>query len=174
MGRNPFHMLVAAVLAIWCALIFVPPLTAGASPAVSRALYLFFSPLCHQIDSHSIHLFGVKCGVCARCTAIYCGFLAAAIFRLLPRGGGNAGPVTHQTDGGSSTGNYIRNWQVWLLAAAPMLADVLCDTAGLHASTTGTRLATGLLFGAAAGMILTPLLFEGIRQIVHSTTEHHA
>jgi len=41
----------------------------------SEAVYLFFKPLCHQMDSRSFHINGVKLAVCSRCSSIYLGVL---------------------------------------------------------------------------------------------------
>lgn len=42
-------------------------------------VYLFFKPICHQIDSRSFHIYGVKLAVCSRCSLIYLGVLFGAL-----------------------------------------------------------------------------------------------
>lgn len=51
---------------------------------LGEVVYLFFSPICHQIDSRSLHFNGVKFAVCERCTFIYLGaFLGALLMPVL-------------------------------------------------------------------------------------------
>ncbi|MBU6997442.1 MAG: DUF2085 domain-containing protein [Theionarchaea archaeon] len=38
-------------------------------------MYLFFSPVCHQLPQRSFHIAGHQLPVCARCTGIYLGAL---------------------------------------------------------------------------------------------------
>lgn len=139
--------------AVWCALIFAPAAVGGTVPGLTRAIYLFFSPVCHQIDARSLHIFGVRAAVCARCAGIYLGFLVAAAASL----GGAFAPLRRR----------LARPALWVPAAAPMLADVLCDMTGLHEATIATRLATGLIFGSGAGWIIMPSLVDGIAQFLH-------
>lgn len=71
--------LVAAVGA-WCALILLAPLLMERVPAVSAFLYLFFSPICHQLPERSFFLVGHQLPVCARCTGIYFGAFIGSFF----------------------------------------------------------------------------------------------
>jgi len=151
----PYAALVGASF-VWCLLILAPPylgLIEGHDGFASSLLYQFFSPVCHQFDSHSLHIFGTKLAVCARCFGIYAGFLAGTLIapflaRKFP----------------------VRPLVLWTAAGLPMLIDVLLDLAGIHESTTGSRLATGSLFGIIAGVILTPLFLEAISQFLNRSS----
>ena len=46
---------------------------------LARFVYLFFKPICHQIDSRSFHIYGVKLAVCSRCSLIYSGVLIGVV-----------------------------------------------------------------------------------------------
>ena len=134
--------------ALWCCLIVAAPVLAasgGVYRAAAGAVYGFFSPVCHQWDSHSFHLCGEKFGVCIRCSAIYAGFLAGIV--LYPR----LGKACERRFGART-----------LLAAgaAGMLADAACSVARIAESSTASRLATWGIFGVLAAFVLTPLLQE--------------
>lgn len=52
----------------------------------ARIVYLFFKPICHQIDARSFHFDGVKFAVCERCSLIYFGaFVGTLILPFLRR-----------------------------------------------------------------------------------------
>ena len=52
----------------------------------AKIIYCYFSPLCHQIDSRSFHINGVKLAVCSRCSLIYFGALIGVlIFPIVNR-----------------------------------------------------------------------------------------
>ena len=46
---------------------------------VADLVYLFFKPICHQIDSRSFYIYGVKLAVCSRCSLIYLGALLGSV-----------------------------------------------------------------------------------------------
>lgn len=148
-----YYVLLAGVL-FWCFLILVPPLClaiGGPAAPPGNFLYSMFSHICHQYDSHSLHIAGYKFGVCARCTAIYVGFLAGVV--IWPRRN------RRQPD---------RRPELWALAILPMLADVLLDVLGISSATTLTRLLTGGWFGIFAAIMLTSLFIEGAGQLSQS------
>jgi uncharacterized membrane protein len=97
--------------------------------------------ICHQLDSHSLHVNGQAMAVCARCSAVYFGFLVSVVLLPVFR----AIEISNQ-----------RIW--WFIALLPMVVDVTCHVAGLHESTWLTRAMTGGFFGIIAGRILIPLL----------------
>ena len=141
MGRSfPYYALLIAVL-IWCGAIVMPPLAASSQPLISRVGYRFFALLCHQEDARSLHLLGYPLAVCARCSAIYFGFLLGIILSPFFSPGVASFPRL-----------------AWVIAIMPMLLDVGADVIGVHASSLGTRIASGAFFGAASALILTPYL----------------
>jgi uncharacterized membrane protein len=147
MGRSlPYYALLVAVL-IWCGAIVMPPLAATSNPLISSLGYRFFALICHQEDARSLHLLGYPLAVCARCTAIYFGFLFGIMLSPLFSPGVASIPRL-----------------AWAIAVVPMLVDVGADVFGIHASTPGTRIASGMFFGAAAALILTPYLIGMYRR----------
>lgn len=130
----------------WCLLIIAPAIL---PETLAPIAYRFFSSICHQFESRSLHLFGETLGVCSRCTAVYLGFWAGAL--VLPL---------------VSTRISYRPWL--LIAMAPMIADVVLEYAGIHGSSTATRLLTGLFFGTNMGLLLTPLMLEGMSRVQRS------
>jgi len=70
----------AAVIGIWCLLIVVTPLLVERIPLIAAFLYLFFSPICHQLPERSFFLFGHQLPVCARCIGIYLGAFSGSFF----------------------------------------------------------------------------------------------
>ncbi len=140
---------------IWCALLFVPPLTAYYSSGNSETANIYYScyaRICHQYDSHSLHILGYKLAVCARCSSIYFGFFLGIL--LAPFG---------LLKSRFSSRFYL------MLALFPMLLDVALDIFGIAGSTTLTRIMTGLWFGILTGQLLTPLLLDGFSKIFQST-----
>jgi len=152
---TPYAALVGASF-VWCLLILAPPfvgLIERHDGFISSFLYRFFSPICHQFDSHSLHLFGMKLAVCARCFGIYAGFFAGTLMAPFLAEKLPARAVT-----------------LWIVAGLPMLIDVLLDLTGIHDSTLGSRLFTGSFFGIIAGLVLTPLLLEAISQFLNRSS----
>ncbi len=140
----------------WCALIVLAPAAASVPrfAPLGALLYAFFSPLCHQIDARSFHLFGEPLAVCGRCSAIYFGFLSGTAAYLC------AGGALRMRSPG----------RIFLAAAvAPMLADVLLEASGLYVSSNEIRAVTGAWFGVLLPLVIVPGAVEGVRQIV----EHH-
>jgi len=121
--------------------------------AYSRVITQFFSPVCHQLDDRSFHLFGMKFAVCSRCSGIYFGFFLGVLFYPF-----------------RSRKNFSRTVAVWTIGIIPMLTDVALDVFGLHESTLVTRLSTGLLFGIVASIILTPLFLDAVTHLFHHSS----
>src|SRR5512140_273243 len=121
---------------VWCGLIVLAPvLRAVGSPdllVMSNALYFGFSKVCHQLDDRSIHLMGVKLGVCVRCSSIYLSFFVALLvypyFRSLKS------PV-------------VPKLGLLALGVIPMALDAFSNDLGIHASSDLSRFLTGSLAG---------------------------
>jgi len=161
--RVPYIILSSAAL-LWCLLLMLPPVVASLEQprlVVTPVLYRFFSPICHQHEASSFHLAGFKFAVCQRCFAIYWGFLSGLLL---------LGPIRSRVRGFAGA-------LLWLIAASPMLLDVLLDTAGLHGCTPVTRAVTGSFFGFSAAWMLAPSFEEAISHLLYgkNTNEgiHH-
>ena len=153
---NPYRILLIGTT-LWCLMLVAPPfvsLVENGSHTHSHAIIQFFSPVCHQLDERSFHLFGMKLAVCSRCSGIYFGFFLGVVsYPFRPKK------------------KFLHTSFIWLIGTLPMLADVALDLFGLHESTLVTRLWTGLLFGIVASIILTPLFLEGTTRLFqHSST----
>jgi uncharacterized membrane protein len=144
------YLILLLLVALWCGGIVLAPSLSTTLPGVSSFLYSFYSPICHQIDARSFHLFGEKIGVCSRCSSIYFGFLLSlALYPFFRKLQAPAFPQRH-----------------WIaLAVLPMLIDVFMNFTGIHESTLLTRAITGLLFGIILPFYLIPPLLEGIAQL---------
>lgn len=125
-----------AAVGAWCLLIVLPPLLVDRIPAVGF-LYLFFSPLCHQLPERSFFLFGHQLCVCARCTGIYFGVLLGGIFARKE----SPHPL------------------VLVAALIPMALDGGSQLL-FRESTNLLRLGTGLIAGVAVAFYLYPGIFS--------------
>ena len=97
-----------------------------AGPAHWTLVEAGFRLVCHQIPERSLWIAGTPMPVCARCTGLYFGALAALLSRIpAPR-------------------------PALLAAVALMILDVASEAAGLRPALAGLRLATGLALGFAA------------------------
>ena len=137
-------------------MLIVPPFISnieGGSGSYSKPIYKFYSIICHQYESRSMHIFVYKIAVCARCTGIYLGFFFGCV--LLP-----IIPIK----------KLPRSITAWCIISIPMVADVLLDTLGIHSSTIITRVITGLFFGVGSGLILTPILLSSISEFISTKT----
>jgi uncharacterized membrane protein len=145
--------------AAWCALIVLAPAAAssGGFAPYGGLLYAFFSPLCHQIDARSFHLFGGPLAVCGRCSAVYFGFLAGTI----------AFPFVRNLLRGARPGSIFL-----FIAAAPMILDVILEAAGLHESSNALRAVTGAWFGILLPFLIIPGAVEGISQLFTKLNPH--
>jgi uncharacterized membrane protein len=145
--------------AAWCAVIVLAPAaasSAGFAP-YGGLLYAFFSPLCHQIDARSFHLFGGPLAVCGRCSAVYFGFLAGTI----------AFPFARNLLRRARPGRMFL-----LIAAAPMILDVMLEATGLHESSNALRAVTGAWFGILLPFLIIPGAVEGVSQLCTKPNPH--
>jgi uncharacterized membrane protein len=152
------YIIFIVLVAFWCAGILAAPVLRHAGLHDSADMtYSIFSRICHQNDASSFHVEGEKFGVCIRCSAIYFGFLAGLLFMPL-----------------SGALKRIRNPEPMLIIAVmiPMFIDAVLNDTGLHASTTMTRVATGLLFGGVMPWCIVPLLIEACSQLINKKKIH--
>ena len=121
----------------------LPPLLGEGARA---ALMHGFAPFCHQMPGRSLYIEGVQLAVGHRCYGLYGGvLLGALLFPLAPRG------LFHGRRPGL------------LLVACGLPAAVdwsVTAVLGLWENTPLSRVATGLLFGAAAGLLLARALTQ--------------
>lgn len=136
----------------WCALILLAP-AAASSPRLApfgALLYALFSPLCHQIDVRSFHVWGEPLAVCGRCSAIYFGFLSGTLVYPFARGALRRG----------SPGRMFL-----AVTVIPMLLDVVLESAGVYVSTNAVHALTGAWFGVLLPFMVIPGAAEGVTQL---------
>ncbi len=151
MKRTPAYYTLVGGVFVWCILLVVPPLAASAgASSLAHYLYNVFSTICHQYDSRSLHIFGHKLAVCARCSGIYVGFFAGILIA----------PLLYAKK------KITNTFRLLVVAAVPMVLDVTLDVVGLQASTLATRLFTGSFFGVVAALVLTPIIEEAISELI--------
>jgi uncharacterized membrane protein len=140
---------------LWCALIVVAPIfhSSGSRAliGIGDVLYGLFSPVCHQMDARSFHIFGAPLGVCARCSGIYFGFLIGAAFFPLIQ------DLRRPVQGG---------WRLGAVAAIPMLIDVCTELIRIHNPSTITRAITGGWFGLLMPFIVVPGVVIGVEELI--------
>ncbi len=139
-----------SAVALWCGFIVLTPVSRllGFPTDLTAAFYKVFSHVCHQLPDRSLFLGAEPLGVCARCTAVYFGFLASMVVLPSAKPAGSGTPA---------------RW-VLVAALAPMALDVALSVTGIHASTIFTRLLTGLVAGATLPFFVLPPFFEAIQQ----------
>jgi len=135
-----------AVVLLWLALILAAPVAkANSLESVSSPIYAFFSYLCHQIDSRSLHLQGEKLAVCSRCFGVYAGLLIGFLAYPLWRGIDDLREIP----------------KFWLfLACVPAGVDWSLTIFGIWDNTHLSRLVTGALLGFACGTFIVPAIIE--------------
>lgn len=128
------------------ALIAVGVVALAASPALlgfegGALVREAFAPFCHQMPSRSPHLHGASFALCHRCFGIVSGLALGVL----------AGPLL-----GARLGRLANLPPLAVLgvAALPTSADWLLGATGVWANTGASRLATGAVFGVAAGLLL--------------------
>jgi uncharacterized membrane protein len=146
----PYIVLLGGV-SLWCFGLLIPSLIAAyetPSTQLSQYGYRCFSTICHQYDSRSLHIFGYKLAVCARCTAIYFGFLIGTLAFPLVR-------------------KRITSLPSWLLGIAvlPMVIDVVSEFMLFHQSMVSIRIITGAIFGIVAALVLVPICLEAVKEL---------
>ena len=142
------YMALLVGAALWCAATVLPPalISLGGERSVAAVLlYGFFSPLCHQLQERCLSLAGHPMAVCARCAAIYAGFLIGTLLYPLLRSIDR--PVIPPR---------------WFIAVAvvPMLLDAALGALGAHVVGTATRIATGAACGLLLSFVLLPAALQ--------------
>jgi uncharacterized membrane protein len=148
------YLLILGGTILWCVALVLPPLllsAGGAWGVAGIALYQPFHTICHQLAERSIYVLGAPLAVCMRCSAIYFGFLFGTILYLPAR-----------FFGVSITGGRV----LLVVSILPLLADVVLDVLGVHASTGATRLITGSLFGVVVPFYVIPAAQEAMQELL--------
>lgn len=149
-NRSFFRRLPLVALILSGAVLFAAMLPPFLGERAASFLTGGFALVCHQLPDRSPTIDGVQMAVCHRCFGIYFGlFLAALVFPFLVR--------------------YSRMLMrhagiVIVLSLAPASIDWMGDVLGLWANTPLSRVATGLVFGAAAGFYFARAVEEIVRQ----------
>lgn len=126
---------------------FSAPLFQYAShQSLASFIYQIFSPLCHQMESRSFLLFELPLAVCARCTGIYIGFLAALLYLLFTL---------------NKPLKTIPKKRYLFLLLSPALLDFILNVFGIFSFPIFWRAFTGFLLG----VILTFYIMPGICEI---------
>jgi len=156
LSRTTYRVVLFASLT-WSLAIIAPPIAFhfGAT-GLADFIYGFFSRVCHQLESHSLHLFGAKLAVCARCTAIYLGFFVSVVlYPLLMRR--ILTTVVARTISGSS--------RTLFLSVLPILLALGLSEIGVHESTLVTRVVTGAILGITLPFILMSPADEAMKEL---------
>ena len=109
--------------------------------SLALTIYGLFGHLCHQIPERSFFIAGHQFAVCARCTGLYAGLMAATVCYPLIRS-------LQRTD--TPQGRWL------FVAAAPLAIDFGLTYFGLWDNTHLSRFSTGALLGGASVFYLMP------------------
>jgi uncharacterized membrane protein len=150
--RTTYGFILGGVI-LWCGAILLAPILAsweGAPRVVSSVLYRFFTPICHQIDGRSFHVFGFPFAVCSRCSSIYIAFLAGTLIYPLIR---------------DLQRPAMPSRTLLTLAVLPMALDAGANFLGIYEATFLSRTLTGALFGLLLPFVVLPVAIEGAGQL---------
>jgi uncharacterized membrane protein len=125
----------------------LPPLLGPAGQAV---LYQVFEGTCHQVAARSLHWMGVPLAVCDRCFGVYAGLAMGAILA----------PTCWAWQ------RTLRQHALPLLLLGVGVAglDWIGPIVGLWPNVPASRLLTGGVLGAAAGLVATHGLLRAAMQ----------
>ncbi|MBN8570153.1 MAG: DUF2085 domain-containing protein [Ignavibacteria bacterium] len=149
------YVVILLLTLLWNASVFLAPLfmeLGGAFTKFSLFIYCFFSPVCHQQDVRSFHLFGYKLAVCSRCVSIYLGFLIAVIFY----------PIKIKL-----SNIELPPLSYLLIPVLLIAADAFFDMFGLFANSFLSRSVTG----AITGFVLPFFLIPGFVKLVNDISK---
>lgn len=147
------YLMILAGGALWCAAIVLAPVFAaspGVLKEVGKGLYLFFRPICHQIDVRSFYINGIPFGVCSRCTAIYFGFLIGTLIYPAVRNVGKP--------------DMPPRW-ILGLAGIPMFVDAFPLRFGIYEATLATRAISGGIAGFALTFFIVPAAIQAVSEL---------
>ena len=137
----------AAGAVSWFTLVVLSP---RLPPVLAATVYAVGALICHQRPERSFHWEGAQLAVCARCTGIYLGACVTAILVFVP-------PRRYARQ--VVEARRLRHWLV--AAALPTAITVLAEWAGWWQPSANVRAATGVVLGAAAGVVVAAALHYG-------------
>ena len=139
---HPLHWMSLASGA-WLALVTASPV---APLPLAAAAYAIGGTVCHQIAERSFHIAGAQLAVCARCSGIYAGAVAAFVWQVIRA----RSRVAAVRAGGDAISN-ARRWLV--LGALPTAVTVALEIAGLWPASNVVRALAGVPLGAAVALV---------------------
>lgn len=141
----------------WLLLVVSPPFLGDVGAwLVTRALSLF----CHQLPDRTLVIDGTHVAVCHRCLGIYAALAVATVgYVVLRRYDGFLGPHAG-----------------WVLSASvvPPGVDWLGGVMDLWVNTPASRIATGAVFGVAAGYYLARAFADALSRSPEPGTRRNA
>jgi len=148
--RRLLFSLILIAVALWCALLFAPPVavrTGGEGAEWGSMAALPFSMVCHRIPERCFWLWGVPLAACSRCTGLFVGFLGGtAFFPLVAR---------------RFPGRFPKA-RLFGVAAAPLCLDFGLSHLGIVESSNWIRGLTGLVFGLVLPLYLVPGILDAV------------
>ncbi len=147
MNGNRIYWFVLLVAIFICGAVFSPAIESLLlqSRHLESIAKSCFALVCHQEPARSYHIAGICLPVCARCTGLYTGFLAAwGLWRMVPEKRRNR-PVSNV---------------VLFTGIFPLCLDGVLNLAHIVNTPAHIRLITGFMFGAVAARSLWPALLE--------------
>lgn len=143
MGKKVYFIILIFSF-LWNILIFSAPLMidkGGIYTTIGGIIYELFSKTCHQLDSRSFHIAGIKLAVCSRCVSVYLAFLLGCIIY----------PIFKKTEN-------IKMPSLWFLIIPfiLLLLDVVLDLLSIVDNTFLSRVITGGLIGLVLPFFLIP------------------
>ena len=151
------------LITLWtliCLLILAAPIgRAHGFSTVPGLAYLMFAPVCHQLPERSFTLWGYPWAVCQRCSGIYLGLLAGALFHC---------KVFEKLAGHSARRLVV------VAMTLPLMLDVVLPLTGIWINLPFTRFATGFLFGTMLSLLLVPGVSEFLREAPWKQTHVNA
>jgi uncharacterized membrane protein len=152
--RKLFLMLTIVFTFVWLVIIISPSFISYYYPGktnITTFIYSAFSPLCHQLDNRTFHLFGYKFAVCSRCFFIYFGFFIGAILYTIFIGFNRV---------------YIPHLIFLILPLFLIFFDFFLDLVNLYKNSTLSRSVTGFIAGISVSFFLIPGLLKFIEEII--------
>ena len=113
---------------------------------VSQSFYGILKPLCHQVPTRCLWIFGSNTALCSRCLGIFFALLMTGLYFGIK-------------------GADRVYWKTAILLNLPALIDGYSQLRGWRMSNNLLRLGTGLMAGAGAGVFLFPLYLLSIAHL---------